>query len=141
MAGGFEAMSGTKTRPARPRAHILTVNDLYRAMKRQEKIVCEMFLDALRREDADKILQIAQAVRFLKEHQPFTAVDPDRRWLISLKQRLDKHGLRMSVRNVAKFLSESMNKPLNYAEDGFSSLRRKCQELDFPLATRKIRRK
>jgi len=91
-------------------------------------------LDAIKRGDADKILEIAEAVMFLTKHEKLPPTDPERRWLIFLKSRLDKTGLTMTVRQVAEFLSRSMNKPFDHTEDGFSALRRKCKQLAFPLA-------
>jgi hypothetical protein len=104
-------------------------------LQHSEKQICDLFLDAVNRNDADKILEIAETVRFFKEHQKGFA-DPQRRWLIYLKQRLEACNETMTVSEVANSLQ------LKNTDDGFSALRRKCKEINFPLSTpRKTSRK
>jgi predicted Ser/Thr protein kinase len=114
------------------------------------------FMAAVAAGDFKRIQAIADAVRIL-EGKPIALhriKDPERMFLLILKNQLDLVGARMPIRRVAEFLAWA---PKNYIPDtnpislypsvetpadGFSALRVKCKEINFPLApTRKIRKK
>lgn len=104
----------------------------------EKGLFCE-FVKALEESDADKILEIAEAVRFFKTHRhPVQKdADPERQGILWLKERFggpDDEWL--TIREVADFIA---GKKVKTTDDGFSSLRRKCKELGLPLASsRKI---
>lgn len=110
------------------------------SQKHTEKAIFDIFMDAVNRNDASKILEIAETVRFFKDKRhPFHVdADKDRRWLIFLKARLGD-GESWPIRKVAEFLAGGK---VETPRDGFSALRRKCRELNFPISpSRKTRRK
>jgi hypothetical protein len=135
-AGGSEAM---KTTPAtnNQQPNALGVHDLYRILKRQEKVLCDIFINAIRNADVDKIMELVEGVILSKDHPPFTSVDPRRRWILLLKMRLAKHGSTMTVSQVVNFLNAYTTTKIRQTDDGYSQIRRLCKELDFPLTKSK----
>ena len=107
-----------------------------------EKGLFQEFVKALEESNADKILEIANAVRFFKDHRfpSHKDADPERYWIVWLKARFgdpDDHWL--TIREVAEFIA---GKKVEAPTDGFSALRRKCKEIGLPLAeSRKRTRK
>jgi hypothetical protein len=102
--------------------------------KKHEVRLCEIFLNSIKSRDAAKIIEIADAVKFLKTFKE--SGDPKRREVLDWKDILDKHGVRWPI----KILAHVLHWPKEHSADGFSQLRRLCRELKFPLApTRQIR--
>jgi hypothetical protein len=117
----------------------------------------EQFMAAVDADDFQKIYELAEAVRFFKtnKYPVHCDADPERAALLSLKKQFrheDKDEDKMTIREVAEYLawektfkigdSVKSNFPkVETPADGFSALRRKCREINFPLApSRKISR-
>jgi hypothetical protein len=132
----YEYFDGKRTH--RKKMNFLQVCEFTK--KHVEKGLFEVFVKALEECDATKILEIAEAVRFFKTNRyPFHQdADPERYWLLWAKERLGDDE-KWTIRQIAEFLAgERVETPA----DGFSSLRRKCREIGFPIAeSRKISRK
>ena len=121
------------------------INLSYRSMCKMtvrhiEKGICDIFIDAMKRNDADKIIEIAQAVWFFKDkrYPMFKPIDRERGLLLFAKARLDFHEQQWTIREVSEYLSGG--KKVETPADGFSALRRKCRELNFPLAESRKRK-
>jgi hypothetical protein len=113
----------------------------------------EQFMAAVDADDFQKIYELAEAVRFFKtnKYPVHCDADPERAALLSLKKQFrheDKDEDKMTIREVAEYLawektfkigdSVKSNFPkVETPADGFSALRRKCREMDFPLAPSK----
>lgn len=109
--------------------------------KQQEVAITALFLDALRRFDGNKIIEIAEAVWiFKKAYKDNNQVDAERAKLIVLKEMLEQAERKWDIRTVASFVA---GHPVTKTPaDGFSALRRKCKQINFPLApARKIKKK
>lgn len=105
-----------------------------------EKGLFDIFVKALEENDDAKILEIADAVRFFKTNRyPFHQdADSDRHRLLWIKERLGDDE-KWTIRQVAEYLAGGK---VETPADGFSALRRKCRELNFPLApSRQIKKK
>lgn len=117
--------------------------------------LCDLFMAAVDANDFQKVYELAEAVRFFKinKHPVQQDVDPERGDLLSLKGEFlpgDKDEHKMTIREVAEYLARmkyfrthdpdtSVFPKLETPADGFSALRRKCRELDFPLAPSKLK--
>lgn len=115
--------------------------------------LCERFMEAVDADDFQKIHEFSEAVRFLKtnKYPVHLDADPERAELLSLKRYYrheDKDEDKMTIREVAEYLAWAKNCKIgdtvksNFPKvetpaDGFSALRRKCREVDFPLAPSK----
>ena len=113
----------------------------------------EQFMSAVDADDFQKIYELAEAVRFFKtnKYPVHCDADPERAALLSLKKHYrheDKDEHKMTIREVAEFLAWEKKHKIGDAvistfpkietpADGFSALRRKCREVDFPLAPSK----
>jgi len=113
----------------------------------------EQFMAAVDADDFQRIHELAEAVRFFKtnKYPVHCDADPERAALLSLKKHYrheDKDEHKMTIREVAEFLAWEKNHKIGDAvnstfpkietpADGFSALRRKCREVDFPLAPSK----
>ena len=110
----------------------------------------EIFMAAVEADDFQKIHDLAEAVRFFKtnKYPVHCDADPERAALLSLKKNYrhdDKDEDKMTIREVAEYLAwektckigdpvGSKFPKIETPADGFSALRRKCREVDFPLA-------
>jgi len=115
--------------------------------------LCKQFMAAVDAGDFQKIQEIAEAVRFFNTHKypVHRDADPERAILLSLKLQFrheDKNEDKMTIRDVAEYLAWAKNfrigntikgkfPKVETPADGFSALRRKCREVDFPLAPSK----
>lgn len=113
--------------------------------KIKERLVNEMFA-AIDGEDFEKIQELAEAVRYFKgRKRPHPRpLDFERETLLALKVSLGGH--KITIREVASYLARKKSGSKQAPEiktpaDGFSALRKKCREINFPLASsRKISR-
>lgn len=115
----------------------------YLELKRKEEAyLCSVFLEAIRKKNGQKILDIAQAVWFLNGVFGKIA-DKERAHLLSLKGYFDTHGIKWTIQQIAHSLQQSKGLPIeDHNKDGFSALRRKCKKLGVPIAkSRRGRRK
>ena len=109
------------------------------ALASSAEMLSAQFLQAIAERDPTTLSEIALAIELFKAQgaphpQPY---DRTRTHLLSLKSVLDEKGEKRTIREVATFLARK-----NFAEtprldtpaDGFSRLRRICQEINFPLA-------
>ena len=110
-------------------------------MNHIEKGLCDLFVKALKANDADLIIEIAQAVLFFKDKRSkITLADRDRALLLYAKARLNLYDQKWTIRETAEYLADG--KKAEPPADGFSALRRKCRAINFPLAeSRKTKRK
>jgi hypothetical protein len=115
--------------------------------------LCKQFMAAVDTDDFQKIHELAEAVRFFKtnKYPVHCDADPERAALLSLKKQFrheDKDEDKMTIREVAEYLAWEKNFKIGDSvkskfpkvetpADGFSALRRKCREVDFPLAPSK----
>jgi hypothetical protein len=101
-------------------------------LKHVEKGLVELFIKALKENDAELIIEIAQAVLFFKDKRHgLEAADRERGLLLYAKARLNLYDQKWTIRQVAEYLAGGK---VETPADGFSALRRKCRELNFPLA-------
>ncbi|HLX96203.1 MAG TPA: hypothetical protein VKU37_10715 [Verrucomicrobiae bacterium] len=110
-------------------------------VKHVEKGICEIFVKALRENDAETIIELAQAVLFFKDKRGgLVPKDRERGLLLLAKSRLNLYDQKWTIRETAEYLAGGP--VVETPADGFSALRRKCRELNFPLAeSRKRSRK
>ena len=100
---------------------------------KNEKVLCDIFIQAVRNLDGNKVMEIASGIWFLKNAwQTQSNLDVERGLLLWIKPVLINNNKKWTILEVAKFLARG--KKVRMSADGFSSLRRKCKELDFPLA-------
>jgi hypothetical protein len=114
------------------------------ANRKEEAYLCSVFLEAIRKQDGNKILEIAQSIWFIKGVlERAKPVDQERTYLLSLKEFFDSTGTRWTIRQIANYLQETKGITIeDNNEDGFSAIRRKCKELGVPIAkSRRGRRK
>jgi hypothetical protein len=121
--------------------------------KQGRDYLCEQFMAAVDADEFQKIHELAEAVRFFKTNKfpDHCNADPERAALLSLKKHYrhdDKDEHKMTIREVAEYLAWEKNFKIGDAgtstfpkvetpADGFSALRRKCREVNFPLAPSK----
>ena len=99
--------------------------------------ISQILIDAIVLRDSRQIIEIANAVEFLKS-PPKPPADPWRSKILYNKHVLIESGEQWEIGQWAKILGWSEDE----AEDGFPHLRRLLKELDAPLKpTRQIRRK
>ena len=89
----------------------------------------KVFMEALNAGDSKKILEIGNAVEFLKTFQAEEG-DRYREKILHLKRMSDETGQKWPIRYVARFLRW----PDMTGADGFAQIRRMCKELKLPLA-------
>ena len=114
------------------------------AFKNIKVSLFDKLIAAIDADDFETIHELAEAVRYFKgRKRPHPRpVDFEREALISLKVRLG--GQKITIREVAEFLAKkkfgtAQTPKLETPADGFSALRKKCLEINFPLAaSRKI---
>ncbi len=105
-----------------------------------------ILINAMNSHDSEMVMALARAVSFFKDkrYPKFVAEDRERTILLGMKSLMERTGEKLTIRQVAQFLSMdelSAGKKLEVPADGFSALRRKCREINFPLApSRKISR-
>jgi hypothetical protein len=106
----------------------LEVFDAYipRDFERLNKI----FFNAIKNRDSKKIIEIANAVEFLKSFHVGKNCDRHRAKILFLKEALDGRGERWTIRKLAEIIKW----PKVNTIDGMAQLRRLCHELKFPLA-------
>ncbi len=93
----------------------------------KEKL-CRLFMSAIDARDETKIIEIANAIKFLKTFKPST--DTFRYQLLSWKRMFDKGAIPIwTIRDVARIIGW----PEKTSQDGFSRLRRLCAELKIPI--------
>jgi hypothetical protein len=111
----------------------------------RERVICAMFLEAVKNVDRDKIIEIANAAWFAGNHlKSNNCADNERRAIISIMEQIDVHGGKMTIPELASLVGFITGKKITDQGDGYSTLRRKCLELGFPLAPsrkRKIKKK
>lgn len=123
------------------------LNALAKKVKEYEETICSIFLQAVKHHDGKMIMELARGVWFFKDKRLFNHVPADRERgvLISLKMMLEEAGQKIPIRTLAEFLAieaKAHGRKFNPEADGYSTLRRKCRQLDFPLAeSRKTGRK
>lgn len=116
-------------------------------LKQREQTIIGIFLEAINNHDGKAVMELAQAVWFFKDKRLPKRIpaDRERSTMIALKSILDGAGEKISIRTLAEFLAveaKAAGKKFEVSEDGFSALRRKCKEMNFPLAeSRKRSRK
>ena len=109
--------------------------------KEHEVRLCKILLDSIKSRDAAKIIELADAVKFLKTFKIFEGQfadsgDSKRVRVLMWKDVCDKFGLRWPI----KKLADALHLPNEASVDGYAQLRRLCHELNFPLApSRQIR--
>lgn len=99
------------------------------------KELCKLFLDAVDHHKRDFIIELAEAVWFFRDKRIRNSVADDvtRTQLLLIKPFLEKTSMCMTIADLAGILG------IQPTEDGYSSLRRKCKEVEFPLCpARKI---
>jgi len=117
---------------------------LHKELQSKQIAIAGIFIDAVNRHDGERIMQLAKAVWFFKDKREpnMNLADRERTILLFLKTILGHSGEKMTIRQVAQFMSIddfSDGKQLKIPPDGFSALRRKCRELNIPLKpSRKI---
>jgi hypothetical protein len=121
--------------------------DVYRkwceVLYEREREICTMFLEAVKKHDRAKIIEIADAVWFSGNHlKSDKCADNERRAIISIMSMIDIYGGKMSIQDLASLVGSITKKKITDQGDGYSALRRKCKEIGFPLAkSRRGRRK
>jgi hypothetical protein len=116
----------------------------------QADILCKKFVAAVEVFDFQKIHEFAEAVRFFKTNGHTHNAEPERAfllWLKSVYHREFAKGLLLDIHTLAQMvahmkthknvLSPAKMLKVETPADGFSALRRKCREVDFPLAPSK----
>ena len=100
--------------------------------QRHSSPLIKIFMDSINSRDFEKIVEIANAVKFLKSFEDKRG-DLFRSKILFHKYWLDKKGIKWPIRKVA----EEIGWPDKVGADGFKQLRRMCKELNFPLAESK----
>jgi hypothetical protein len=112
----------------------INTEDYEAVIKMDAEELCGIFIRAVNEQDPKKIYEIAKAVEFAKTVNE--TADPLRARLLQLKGFLDANNEKWPIRKVAM----AIHWPHENNQDGFSRLRRLCNELKFPLVpARQIR--
>jgi hypothetical protein len=106
-----------------------------KAMAIFEKQICDIFLEAVRTHNRQKIIELADAVWFFRDKVGDNTgyADADRYGLLLYKHQAEHFGLRLTMRELAKFVAENTQRKFQPSEDGYSSLRKKAKELKVPI--------
>ena len=98
--------------------------------------LCRIFINAVNEGDSKKIIEIGNAIEYLRIlKQKGTMPDNYRAEILELKQRLDRTGEKWPIRKVAQWIGW----PEMSGADGFKQVRDMCEELKFPIAKLKQR--
>lgn len=100
--------------------------------RRHSSALIKIFMDSINSRDFEKIVEIANAVKFIKSFEDKRG-DLFRAEILFHKLWLDKKGIKWPIRKVAG----KIGWPDKVGADGFKQLRRMCKELNFPLAESK----
>ena len=101
---------------------------LQRNLKKLSDDLCGIFINALNAHDSKKIFEIAKAIKLLKTFK--SSGDLFRAKILTWKNILDKKGEQWPIRRLAKAIGWSDMS----GADEFKTVRRMCEELNFPLA-------
>ena len=115
------------------------VRALWKKLQDKERCMAGILINAMNSHDSEMVMDLARAVSFFKDkrYPKFVAEDRERTILLCMKSLMERTGEKLTIRQVAQFLSMdelSAGKKLEVPADGFSALRRKCREINFPLA-------
>lgn len=86
------------------------------------------FIRAVNNQDSKTIIEIGKSIESLKKFNKNS--DRFRHEILELKDLLERIGQKLPIRDVAQFIGW----PDKIGSDGFKTLRRMCQELNFPIA-------
>ena len=122
-------VSGNKTKGVKSTS-TRQLKIMHQSLKRREKMICDMFLEAVRNHDRKAIIRIADAVEFWKDKRGDKLVISDReRTLIMIYNTLFG-SKKTTMRSLVFFLKHNGIKIENTA-DGHAALRRKCKQMGF----------
>ena len=117
------------------------VNRLKKQYDRVEKMLSEMFIQAVIEHDGQKIINLANAAMFFKGKtgDDFKPVDPKRHSLLTAKHIMKLMGKSsLTIQEIVKQLNED-DVDAGSPVDGYSQIRRLCKELEIPIRpSRKI---
>jgi len=122
---------------------------LKRMQNRAIAYLSDEYMQAVNIADTNKIMEIANSVRFISSFKNGfqSAMDPERAALLMLKDEYLQGARPLKIREIADLVAQLTCRTdrqdlLAIPADGFSALRRKCKEIGLPIApSRKIRRK
>jgi len=123
------------------------MRDLEKSFKDQEAAISNIFINAVNSHNGEMIMQLARAVWFFKgkRQADFALADRERAVLLMMKSIMEHTGEKLTIRQIAQFLAlddREAGKKLQIPADGFSSLRRKCRQLNIKISpSRKTSRK
>lgn len=89
---------------------------------------CKMFIAAIDAQDSEAIFEFGRAIERLKTHT--AAADRYRSEILKLRRVAELTNTSLSVREVAQMIEWKQSD----SADGFSTLRKLCKELKYPLA-------
>ena len=100
---------------------------LEKSLKSGAEALCLVFLDAIEARDEKKFLEFAKAIKFLKKFEK--KGDNTRAKILALKIMLEKDGTKWTLAQLAK----ALNRPQDEAFNGYATLRKIAEKLNFPL--------
>ena len=95
--------------------------------KKDREALAKILLDAIDAKDENKVMEVASAIKFVKEMDKI--YDRHRARILTWKWLLDGNREKMKLRDLAL----AIRWPKTKSEDGLSQLRKICKELKFPL--------
>jgi hypothetical protein len=101
--------------------------ELQKMMLKNWQLLCEIFMEAIVERDSQTIVEIGNAVEFLKTFEE--TGDIFRARLLDCKNVLDRKGIKWPIRKLAR----AIGWPMKDSANGFWGLRRIAKELHFPL--------
>jgi hypothetical protein len=115
--------------------------EIEKTVQHLEEKIAKIFLDAVKAHDGEKIKRLANAVWFWqgKISSDYFAPDADKELfrILLLKNHCRTFEKQITVREVAEHLAAQAGRKFVPSPDGFKSLRRKLQAIDFPIAKAK----
>ncbi len=110
---------------------------IQKKLEERKETIVSIFMEAVDHHDGAKIINLARAVWFFKDKRhPNPPADRERNLLLFLKAITSETGEKLTIRQVAQFLSLerlAAGGKLEMSQDGYSALRRKCKQIGISL--------
>lgn len=101
---------------------------LEKSLNESAAMLSQIFIQALERKDEKKVDEIAKAVKSMKSFEP--SGDDTRFAILTWKRIVIRRGEKWPNAKLAKILG----RPKSEAQNGYATVRRMAEELNFPLA-------
>ena len=103
---------------------------LEKSFKGSIEALCTVFIRAIEAKDEKKLIEFSKAIKFLKTFEK--RGDDTRSQLLLWKKLLEKDGMKWTIGQLARV----MNRPRDEAVNGYATLRKMAEKMNFPLKQR-----